>query len=114
MRPDLTEEALRERIKKLEAENERLESENEELRQSKTTTTRRWLIRGGGGLAGAGLLTLLFGSASAAPSGTYPVEVDDPFTKIRVELLRFTTRTSQPSTPSSGRVVAYVDEGDLP
>jgi hypothetical protein len=107
MEPDQTKEQLRERIETLEAEIER-------LREQQTSTTRRFLIRGAGGIAGATLLPLLFGSASAARSGTYPVDTDDPFFKLRLDRLRYISRSSKPSNPDSGRVIAYIDDGDLP
>lgn len=116
--PD-TEEALRKRIETLETENERLREENEQLREDNDDSdhSRRRVLAGLVGAAAAGAMgvTVFPGPAAAAtPRGTYPAEYDDPLLKIRVDRVRYLTRSSKPPTPSSGRVVAYVDLGDLP
>ena len=104
-----TKDELKSRIEELEAENEQLR------KQSQPSTTRRRLIRGAA-IAGAGTVSLAAaaGTAAAAPSGTYPVESDDPLFKLRLDRLRYIERTSTPSSPGSGRVISYIRDGDLP
>lgn len=104
-----TKDELKSRIEELEAENEQLR------KQSQPSTTRRRLIRGAA-IAGAGTVSLAAaaGTAAAAPAGTYPVESDDPLLKTRVDRFRFITRSDRPADPSTGRVIVYVDDGDLP
>jgi len=106
-----TKEELKNRIEELEAENKRLR-EN----QNQTGRSRRQVLAGMAGVAAAGAmgLTAFAGSAAAAPSGTYPVETDDPFFKLRLDRLRYIERSSTPSSPSAGRVVSYILIGDLP
>jgi len=104
-----TKDELKSRIEELEAENEQLR------KQSQPSPTRRRLIRGAA-IAGAGAVSLAAagGTAAAAPSGTYPVPSDDPLLKTRVDRVRFISRSTKPTAPSTGRVVMFVDEGDLP
>lgn len=111
MEQDQTEEQLRERIEALESENKRLRENKEQ-----SGSSRRRVLAGMAGVAAAGAmgLTAFSGSAAAAPSGTYPVETDDPLLKTRVDRVRFISRSGKPDAPSSGRVVIYVDEDDLP
>jgi len=111
MEQDQTKEKLRERIEALESENKRLRENKEQ-----SGSSRRRVLAGMAGVAAAGAmgLTAFSGSAAAAPSGTYPVETDDPFFKLRLDRLRYIARDSTPSTPSSGRVISYIHSGDLP
>lgn len=111
MQEDQTKEELRARIATLESENKRLRENQEQ-----SGSTRRRVLAGMAGAAAAGAmgLTAFSGSAAAAPSGTYPVEADDPLLKTRVDRFRFITRSSKPADPSTGRVIVYVDDGDLP
>lgn len=104
-----TKDELKNRIEELEAENERLRKEKQ------PSTTRRRLIRGAA-IAGAGTISLAAaaGTAAAAPSGTFPIEADDPLLKTRVDRVRLISQSGEPEAPSSGRVVIYVDEDDLP
>lgn len=111
MREDQTKDELRDRIEALESENKRLRENQEQ-----SGSTRRRVLAGMTGVAAAGAmgLTAFAGSATAAPSGAFPVETDDPLFKLRLDRLRYIGRTSTPSSPSSGRVVSYVLSGDLP
>lgn len=111
MQQDQTEAELRERIEALESENQRLRE-----RQEQSGRSRRRVLAGMVGVAAAGAmgLTAFSGSAAAAPSGTYPVETDDPFFKLRLDRLRYISRDSTPPAPGSGRVVSYIHTGDLP
>lgn len=106
-----TKEELRARIATLESENKRLQ-EN----QDQSGSTRRRVLAGMAGVAAAGAmgLTAFSGSAAAAPSGTFPIESDDPLLKTRVDRVRLISQSGEPEAPSSGRVVIYVDEDDLP
>lgn len=100
---DLSKDELIGRVQKLEGE----------LQAERTGVSRRGVLRGG--LTVTGLAALLFASDPvAAASGVYPVETEAPFAKIRAERIRYDTRTTQPSSPASGRVISYVDDGDLP
>lgn len=102
---DLTEEELRDEVQRLRGE---LKSERSEI-------SRRRVIRSGAAIAALGALGIYgVGSAAADPQGVYPVESADPFKKIRADRIRYISRSSQPSAPSSGRVISYVDDGDLP
>lgn len=77
--------------------------------------TRRKILASAAGIAAAGAMGVYAtGTASAAPSGTFPRSTDDPLLKIRADRIRYITRTSQPPAPASGRVLTYVDDGDLP
>jgi hypothetical protein len=111
MEQDQTKEQLRNRIEALESENKRLR-ENQE--QSGSTRRRVLASMAGVATAGAMGLTAFSASAAAAPSGTNPVESDDPFFKLRLDRLRYIARDSAPSAPGSGRVVSYINSGDLP
>lgn len=106
-----TKEELKNRIEELEDENKRLRENQEQSGRS-----RRKVLAGMAGVAAAGAmgLTTFAGSAAAAPSGTYPVETDDPFFKLRLDRLRYISRGSAPPAPESGRVVSYIRDGDLP
>lgn len=80
-----------------------------------TKVTRRKLLGAAAGFAAAGAMgSYAIGTVKAAPSGTFPAETDDPLAKIRADRIRYINRTSQPSAPASGRVITYVDDGDLP
>jgi len=106
---DLSEAELRTRVHQLQRELDQARSSG--ARQLR----RRTVIRGGVVAATLGALGIYgVGSAAADPQGVYPVESDDPFEKIRADRIRYVSRTSQPSAPSSGRVISYVDDGDLP
>jgi len=100
---DLTKAELRDEVRRLRGE----------LKATTSGVSRRNVIRGGLGVTS--LAALLFASdpVAAAP-GVYPIESEPPFVKIRAERIRYDTRTSQPSAPASGRVLSYVDDGDLP
>lgn len=100
----MTEEQLRDEVRRLRGE----------LKAAKNGVSRRTVVRGG--LTVTGLAALLFASdpVAAAPQGVYPIESADPFRKIRADRIRYISRTSQPTAPSSGRVISYVDDGDLP
>lgn len=94
---------------------ERIETLEAQLNASESGYTRRSVIAAAAGIAAAGAMGVYAtGTASAAPSGTFPKETDDPLLKIRADRVRYIARTSQPTAPSSGRVLAYVDDGDLP
>jgi hypothetical protein len=112
MGADQPREELRERIETLENKNQQLRERIEEL-EYQPSLSRRSLIRGGTGVVGIGLLTLLFGSAAADPQGTYPLETDDPFSKIRAQRTDYYAMTSEPATPPSGVVTVYIRDGDL-
>ncbi|RLM53191.1 hypothetical protein DVK02_14980 [Halobellus sp. Atlit-31R] len=100
---NLSKDELIDRVERLEAN----------LQDERTSVSRRGVLRGG--LTVTGLAGLLFATHPVmAASGVYPVESEPPFAKIRAERIRYDTRTSQPSAPSSGRVISYVDDGDLP
>lgn len=101
---EMTEAELRDEVRRLRGE----------LKASKNGVSRRTFVRGSVGAAG--LAALLFASdpVAADPQGVYPVESTDPFRKIRADRIRYIARSSQPSSPSSGRVISYVDDGDLP
>jgi len=100
---NLSKDELIDRVERLEAD----------LQAERSGVSRRSVLRGG--LTVTGLAALLFASDPvAAASGVYPVESEVPFTKIRAERIRYDTRSSQPSSPASGRVISYVDDGDLP
>lgn len=78
------------------------------------TPGRRTVLQTAAGI-GIGLLGInAMASVEAAPEGTFPEEGDDPLAKIRADRHRYVGRSSTPSTPADGRVVAYVDDGDLP
>jgi len=100
----------------LAAENERLQERVEDLENNESqqpATTRRWLVRGAGTAVGVSLLSLLFGSASAAPSGTFPQSTDSALLKLRADRTRYIARQSAPSTPPSGTITVYARDGDL-
>jgi hypothetical protein len=104
--PDEMDEAqLRKEVKRLRGE----------LQDERSVVSRRRLLRTGG-LTVTGIAALLFASdpVAADPQGVYPIESADPFRKIRADRIRYISRTSQPTAPSSGRVLSYVDDGDLP
>lgn len=93
----------------------RIETLEAELAAKDSGYTRRSVIAAAAGIAGAGAMGVYAtGTASAAPSGTFPDSGDDPLAKIRADRIRYIARTSQPSAPASGRVLTYVDDGDLP
>ena len=102
---DPTKNDLKERIETLEAENQRLRDELD----SGTSLARRGAIQAGGLLAGGSLLSLLFGTAAAAPSGTIPAPSDPPFTKFRGDHIRLVPRTSDVSSPTDGTVTYRED-----
>lgn len=94
---------------------ERVEALEAELENASSGYTRRSVIAGAAGIAAAGAMGVYAtGTASAAPSGTFPAETDDPLKKTRVDRVRYIGRSTSPSAPSSGRVISYVDESDLP
>lgn len=65
--------------------------------------TRREIIGKAVGIAAAGALGIYTtGNVSAAPSGTFPVDTDDPLLKIRADRVRLVPRTTDPSTPDDG------------
>jgi len=102
---DLSKDDLIDRIETLEAE----------LTAERSGYSRRSVISAAAGIAAAGAMGVYAtGTASAAPSGTFPDAGDDPLAKIRADRVRYIARTSQPTAPSSGRVLVYVDDGDLP
>jgi hypothetical protein len=95
--------------------DEMTEAELREEVKRRRGTSRRRVLRGGLTVAALGALGIYgVGGVAADPQGVYPVESDDPFAKIRADRIRYVSRTSQPSSPSSGRVITYVDDGDLP
>jgi len=65
---------------------------------------RRRVLASAVGVAAAGAAGVSFaaGTASADPSGTFPVDSDPPLTKIRADRIRFVPRTSDPSSPAGG------------
>jgi hypothetical protein len=65
------------------------------------STTRRALLAALGA-AGLGASGYFVGSASAAPSGTFPETTDDPLLKLRADRLRLVPRSSDPSSPDDG------------
>lgn len=88
---------------------------DEQIERATQQYSRRSVIKTAIGIAGAGALGIYAtGNATAAPSGTFPAETDDPLAKIRADRMRYIARTSAPSAPASGRVISYVDDGDLP
>lgn len=87
----------------------------DELDESQTTYSRRGVLKGAGATLGVGVLGVMATkNVSAAPSGTFPAETDDPLKRARVDRVRYITRSGAPTAPSSGRVLSYVDSGDLP
>lgn len=106
-----TKEELRARIATLESENKRLQ-EN----QDQSGSTRRRVLAGMAGVAAAGAmgLTAFSSSAAAAPSGTYPVESDDPLLKIRTDRVRLVERSTKPSSVGAEKALLYILAGDLP
>lgn len=88
---------------------------DEQIERATQQYSRRSVIKAAIGIAAAGPMGIYAtGTADAAPSGTFPVESDDPLAKIRADRIRYIARTSAPSDPDSGRVISYVDDGDLP
>jgi len=73
--------------------------------------SRRDLIRGTAtvGLVGVAGATLAAGSATAAPSGTFPESSDDPLLKIRADRVEFVARTTSVSSPSDGLITYRSD-----
>lgn len=86
----------------------------DERDESTTETVTRRALLAAIGIAGAGASGYFVASVEATPSGVYPESTDDPFKKLRGDRIRYISRTSQPSAPASGRVVTYVDDGDIP
>jgi len=80
---------------------ERLEAENEELRKQKPTAKRRGVVQLGTLLGSAGLLSLLFGSASAQ-TGEFPAASSPALLRIRADRVRYVPRGSDPSSPDGG------------
>jgi len=102
----------------LKAENERLRTKNEQLRQRVITDeknqtsplTRRRVLRGG--MVGA-LSLLAVGTASA--DRVFPIEEDPQLEKIRLEVLDFYLLSDSPSLPvGTARAVMWLEDGDLP
>lgn len=96
MNDDLTEmdeEQLREEARRLRAE---LKSEREGV-------SRRSVIASASAIASLGAIGVYASdSVSAAPSGTFPAETEDPLLRLRADRLRFVPRTSDPSSPAGG------------
>jgi hypothetical protein len=86
----MSEEQLRNEVQRLRGE----------LKSERSGHSRRVVLRSAAAIA-------------ADPEGVYPVSSEDPFKKIRADRIRYISRSSQPSAPSSGRVISYVDDGDL-
>jgi len=85
--------------------NDKAETAGEgEESENQVTVSRRDLLHGTAtaGLVGATAATLAAGSATAAPSGTFPESGDDPLLKIRADRIRFIPRSSDPSSPDGG------------
>jgi hypothetical protein len=100
----MSEEQLRNEVQRLRGE----------LKSERSGHSRRVVLRSAAAIAGLGALGIYgVGSAAADPEGVYPVSSEDPFKKIRADRIRYISRSSQPSAPSSGRVISYVDDGDL-
>jgi len=101
---DLTREELIDEVQRLRGQ----------LKTERQGYGRRTFVRGG--LTFGGLIALLYASdpVAADPEGEYPAPSSDPFRKIRADRIRYISRSSQPSSPGSGRVISYVDDGDLP
>lgn len=86
-----------------------------EVKSEQSGVSRRAIIRTGAAAAALGALGIYgVGSAAANPQGVYPVESADPFKKIRADRIRYFARTSPPTAPSTGRVLTYIDDADLP
>ncbi len=61
------------------------------------------MLASAAGIAAAGAAGISFaGSATADPSGEFPVPSDDPLLKIRADRVRLVPRTSDPSSPDDG------------
>jgi len=80
------------------------DSNNTDDESKLTELTRRKSIASAAGLTAAGAAGFIFasGSATADPSGTFPVPSDDPLLKIRADRVRLVPRTSDPSSPDDG------------
>lgn len=66
------------------------------------SVSRRTLITAIG-IAGAGAAGHLTGRAAAqTPSGTFPIQGEDPLLKIRADRIRYIPRSSDPSSPDGG------------
>jgi len=65
--------------------------------------SRRQILASAAGIAAAGAAGVTFaGSATAAPTGTFPISSDPALLKIRADRIRFVPRTSDPSAPDGG------------
>lgn len=65
--------------------------------------TRREVIGKAVGIAAAGALGIYAtDTVTAAPTGTFPVDTDDPLLKIRADRVRLVPRTTDPSAPDDG------------
>jgi len=76
-------------------------TEDTNANDEEASTTRRALLAAVGA-AGLGARGYFVGSASAAPTGTFPASTDDALLKLRADRLRLVPRTSDPSSPDDG------------
>lgn len=98
---DPTKAELKDRIERLESENERLRNEQE---TEDSGVSRRSILSHAAAIAGAGAisLTAATGSAAAAPAGTFPASTEPALLRLRVDRLRYIPRSSDPSSPNGG------------
>lgn len=82
---------------------ERIETLERELAEAESGYSRRSILSAAAGIAAAGAMGIYAtGSASAAPTGSFPASGEDPLLKIRADRVRFVGRTSDPASPDNG------------
>lgn len=73
---------------------------DEQIERATQQYSRRSVIKAAIGIAGAGAMGIYAtGDVSAAPSGTFPADTEDPLLRIRADRIQFIPRSSDPSDP---------------